>query len=103
MAEYNPGLLMMQIGEQLDKFTDRVTVLVDAVQLLHHKWLAIDLLIPEQMAILHQSVQEKAQAKALVLWQQSHQTTTKWRPHMLEMTRTSSSFRMYLVPKKLIF
>jgi hypothetical protein len=32
MAEYNPGLLMMQIGEQLDEFKDRVTELVNAVQ-----------------------------------------------------------------------
>ena len=41
MAEYNPGLLMMQIGEQLDKFKDRVIVLVNAVQQLHHRRLAI--------------------------------------------------------------
>jgi hypothetical protein len=32
MAENNPGLLMMQIGEQLEEFKDRVTVLVNAVQ-----------------------------------------------------------------------
>jgi hypothetical protein len=32
IAEYNPYLLMMQIGEQLDEFKDRVTVLVNAVQ-----------------------------------------------------------------------
>jgi hypothetical protein len=52
----------MQIGEQLDEFKDRVPVLVDAVQLLHRR-LAIDLLAPEQMAILHRSVQQKANYK----------------------------------------
>jgi hypothetical protein len=36
MAEYNPGLLMMQIGEQLEELKDRVTVLVNAAQQLHH-------------------------------------------------------------------
>jgi hypothetical protein len=63
MAEYNPGLLMMQIGEQLYEFKGRVTVLVNAVQQLHQRQLAIDLLTPEQMAILQQSVQQKAQEK----------------------------------------
>jgi hypothetical protein len=61
MAEYSPSLLMMQIGEQLDKFKYRVTVLINTVQQLHRRQLAIDLLFPEQMAILHQSVQQKAQ------------------------------------------
>jgi hypothetical protein len=51
---------MMQIGEQQHKFENRVTVLVNAVQ-LHHRRLAVDLLTPEQMPILHQAVQEKAQ------------------------------------------
>ncbi len=37
MAEYNSGLLMMQIGEQLEEFKDRVTVLVNAAQQLHHR------------------------------------------------------------------
>jgi hypothetical protein len=37
MEEYNPCLLMMQIGEQLNEFKDRVTVLVNAVQKLHHR------------------------------------------------------------------
>jgi hypothetical protein len=60
MAQYNPGLLMMQIGEQLDEFKNRVTVLVNAVQQLHHRRLSMDLLNPEQMAIIHQSVQQKA-------------------------------------------
>jgi hypothetical protein len=61
MAEYYPRLLMMQIGGQLDELKDRVTVLVNAVQQLHHRRLAKDLLTPEQMAILHQSVQQKTQ------------------------------------------
>jgi hypothetical protein len=52
---------MMQIGEQLDEFKDRVTVLANAVQQLHSRRLAMDLLTPGNMAILHQSVQQKAQ------------------------------------------
>jgi hypothetical protein len=32
MAEYNPGLLMIQTGEQFHEFKDRVTVLVNAAQ-----------------------------------------------------------------------
>jgi hypothetical protein len=59
MAEHNPGLLIMQIGEQLDEFKERVTVLADVVQQLQR--LAIDLLTLEQMAILHQSVLQKDQ------------------------------------------
>jgi hypothetical protein len=66
-AEYNPGLPMMQIEEQLDEFKDRVTVLVSVVQQLHHRPLGIDLLTPEQMAIFHQSVQRKAPDKASML------------------------------------
>jgi hypothetical protein len=54
VADYNPGLLMMRIGEQLDEFEDRVTVLVNAIQQLYHRRLAIDLLTLEQMTILHQ-------------------------------------------------
>jgi hypothetical protein len=53
MEEYNLGLHMMQIGKQRDKFEDRVTVIFNAVQQLHHRRLAIDLLTPEQMGILH--------------------------------------------------
>jgi hypothetical protein len=63
MAEFNPCLLMMQIGEQIEEFKDRVTVLVNAEQQLHHRQLSIDLLTPEQMAILHEAVQQKAQDK----------------------------------------
>ncbi len=58
IAEYNPGFLVMQIGQHQDKFKD--TVLVNAVQQLHHRRLAISLLTQEQMAILHQYVQQKA-------------------------------------------
>jgi hypothetical protein len=61
MAEYNPGQILMQIGEQLGKFEDRVIVIVNAAQQLHHRRLAIDLLRSEQMAILHLAVQEKSQ------------------------------------------
>jgi hypothetical protein len=55
-AEYNSGLLMMQIGEQVDKVKYSVTVLFNIVQKLHLSRLAIYWLNPEQMAILHQSV-----------------------------------------------
>jgi flagellar biosynthesis chaperone FliJ len=40
VAEYNQGLLMIQI-EQLDEFKDRVSALTNAVQQLHQRWLAI--------------------------------------------------------------
>jgi hypothetical protein len=66
MAEYNPGLLIMQIGEQLYKLEDRVTVLVNAVQQLHHRRLGIDLLTPEQMGILHLAVQKKLKKTGLM-------------------------------------
>jgi hypothetical protein len=50
MAEYNTGLLMMQVGEQFGEFKDRVKVLINAVQnctiKLHHKHITIDLLAP---------------------------------------------------------
>ena len=36
MAEYNPGLLQQQISEQLDMFEDRVTVITNTIQQLHH-------------------------------------------------------------------
>jgi hypothetical protein len=34
MTGYNPGLLIMQFGKQLDEFKDRLTVLVNAAQQL---------------------------------------------------------------------
>jgi hypothetical protein len=46
MAEYNPGLLQLQISEQLDLFEDRVTIITNAIQQLHHRRLAVDLLSP---------------------------------------------------------
>ena len=57
MAEYNPGILMMQIDEQLEKFEDRVTLITNAIQQLHHRRLAVDVLSPEQMEIMHNSVE----------------------------------------------
>jgi hypothetical protein len=53
MAEYNPGLVQLQISEQLDIFEDRVTIITNAVQQLYHRRLAVDLLSPEQMEIMH--------------------------------------------------
>jgi hypothetical protein len=44
MAEYNPGLIQLKISEQLDIFEDRVTIITNAVQQLHHPRLAVDLL-----------------------------------------------------------
>lgn len=61
MAEYNPGLLQLQITEQLDMFEDRVTVITNSIQQLHHRRLSVDLLTPEQMEIMHSAVQNIAQ------------------------------------------
>jgi hypothetical protein len=47
MAEYNPNLLQLKISEQLDIFENRVTVITNTIQQLHHHRLAIDLLAPE--------------------------------------------------------
>ena len=60
MAEYNPGLLQLKISEQLDIFEDRVTVITNTIQQLHHHRLSIDLLTPEQMEIMHKAVQKVA-------------------------------------------
>ena len=60
MAEYNPGLLQLKISEQLDIFENRVTVITNTIQQLHHHRLAIDLLSPEQMNIMHKAVQNIA-------------------------------------------
>ena len=60
MAEYNPGLVQLKISEQLDIFENRVTVITNTIQQLHHHRLAIDLLTPEQMQIMHKAVQEVA-------------------------------------------
>jgi hypothetical protein len=56
MAEYDPGLIQLQISEQLDIFEDRVTIITNAFQQLHHHRLAVDLLTPKQMEIMHQAV-----------------------------------------------
>jgi hypothetical protein len=53
MAEYNPGLIKLQISEQLDNFEDRVTIITNAIEQLHYNRLAIYLLSPEQMEIRH--------------------------------------------------
>jgi hypothetical protein len=60
MAEYNPGLVQLKISEQLDIFKNRVTVITNTIQQLHHHRLAIDLLTPEQMNIMHKAVQKVA-------------------------------------------
>jgi hypothetical protein len=52
MAKYNPGLLQLQISEQLDLFQDRVTIITNAIQQLHHHRLAVDL----KMEIMHNAV-----------------------------------------------
>ena len=63
MAEYNPGLLQQQISEQLDMFEDRVTVITNTIQQLHHRRLAVDLLSPDQMEIMHDAVNKIAHAE----------------------------------------
>jgi hypothetical protein len=56
MAEYNPGLIQLQTSEQLNIFEDMVTIIANAIQQLHHRRLAVDLLTPKQMEIMHQAV-----------------------------------------------
>ena len=60
MAEYNPTKLMQEIDEQIAKFEDRVTQITNAIKQLHHRRLAVDLLTPEQMEILHSNVNSVA-------------------------------------------
>ena len=60
MAEYNPGLLVMKIDVELSRFYNRVIVLTNAVQQLHHRRLSVDLLSPKQMIAMHESVMEAA-------------------------------------------
>jgi hypothetical protein len=68
MAEYNPGLFMMQIGEQLDTFKYRVTVLVNAVQQLQHRQLAIDLLTPQKWVFCINLLSKGLKMKVIMLW-----------------------------------
>jgi hypothetical protein len=56
MAEYNPGLIQLQISDELDIFEDMVTIITNTVQQLHHRRLAVDLLSPEQKEIMHTAV-----------------------------------------------
>jgi hypothetical protein len=56
MAEYNRGLIQLQISEQLDIFEDRVTIITNAIQQLHQRRLAVDLLFPDQMEIMHNAL-----------------------------------------------
>jgi CO dehydrogenase nickel-insertion accessory protein CooC1 len=75
----------MQIEEQLNQLEDKVTVLVNAVQQLHHRQGAIDLLTSEQMVILHLAVQEKLKKMDLMHWPLKYQTIAKWKLRTLEM------------------
>jgi hypothetical protein len=60
IAKYNPGLLQIQISEQLDLFEDRVTIITKTIQQLHHCRIAVDLLSPDQMEIMHNAVKKIA-------------------------------------------
>ena len=60
MAEYNPTKLTQEIDEQIAIFEDRVTLITNAIQQLHHRRLAVDLLTPVQMEILHSNVNSVA-------------------------------------------
>ena len=46
---------------ELSQFNNRVIVLNNAVQQLHHRRLAVDLLSPAQMTAMHESVVDAAQ------------------------------------------
>jgi hypothetical protein len=61
MAKCNPGLFQFQMSEQIDMFEDRVTIITNALQQLHHHRLAVDLLTPDQMEIIHNAVTKIAQ------------------------------------------
>ena len=102
MAEYNLGLLMMQIGEQLDEFKDRVTVLVNAVQQLHHRRVAIDLLTPGQMAILH-SLQQKAENEGFNALATKLSDYCQMETTYVRNDKDIIIFCMYPIPKKLIY
>jgi hypothetical protein len=56
LAEFNPGLIQLQISEQLDNFEDRVTIITIDIQQLHHCRLAVYQRSPEQMEIMHTAV-----------------------------------------------
>jgi hypothetical protein len=77
MAEYNPGLLQLKISEQLDIFEDRVTVITNTIQQLHHHRLAIDILTPEQMEIMHKAVKKWLWKKNLTVKQRKSLTIIK--------------------------
>jgi hypothetical protein len=94
VTEYTPGLLMMQFGKQLNEFKDRVTVLVNALQQLHHRQLAINLFILNGNS---SSIGSKERSNALATkLSDYYQMET-----MYVRTVTLSSFCMYLAPKKL--
>jgi hypothetical protein len=65
LANYNPGLVNMLISEELTKFQDRVTKVTNAIQQIHHRRLAVDLLTPDQMEVMHQEVLKAAQDDGL--------------------------------------
>jgi hypothetical protein len=50
--------LQLQISEQLDIFEDRVTIISNVIQQLHHRRLAVDLLYPDQ--IMHNALRKTA-------------------------------------------
>jgi predicted enzyme involved in methoxymalonyl-ACP biosynthesis len=45
--------LQLQISEQLNIFEDRVTIITNSTQKLHHRKLAVDLLSLDQLEIMH--------------------------------------------------
>ena len=65
LAEYNPSLVMMEIDEQLEGYKDRVTKVTNTIQQLNHRLLAVDLLTPEQMNIMHMEVEKVAEYEEL--------------------------------------
>jgi hypothetical protein len=62
MAEYNLGLIQLQTS-QLDIIEDRVTIITNAIQQLHHRILAVDLLSLEQTRIMPTAVSNIAKSE----------------------------------------
>jgi hypothetical protein len=57
MAEYSLGLLTASnIRTTRYIYEDRVTIITDAIQQLHHHRLAVDISSPDQMEIMHNEV-----------------------------------------------
>jgi len=67
MVDFNPLLIVAQLGAQLDLFESRLARATGAVQQLQHRRLSIDLLDTLQMTEMHSSIEEVASVQGYVL------------------------------------